>query len=253
MGINRSRHTDKLLGALDVIGFAVCCCSVGAERHFGLHTGHYLLRGLLLFSSGGTPFSFCTLDIVCFAVSCCPAVAYRHFILRLGHYSLRGLLLPGGGISPFCSAHWTLLASRSLVARWWHIAILLCTLDIVCFAVFCCPGGGISPFCFAHWTLLASRTVVTRQWHIAILFCALDILCFAIFRNPAIGGAPGVREQQETCESQKHPVGKNQKRSAGGVHEVKKFAKQNKINEPNGVAICHERKTKETQSSIFQD
>ena len=93
MGINRSRHTDKLLGALDIIGFAVCCYS---------------------------------------------AVAYRHFILHIENHSLRNLLQLGNR------------------------------------------------------------------------------------------GRARVHEQQETCESQKHPVGKNQKRSAGGVHELQKTAKQNK-------------------------
>ena len=37
---------------------------------------------------------------------------------------------------------------------------------------------------------------------------------------------------------------KNNKRSAGGVHESQKKAKQKKINVPNGVAVCHKRKTK---------
>ena len=77
------------------------------------------------------------------------------------------------------------------------------------------------------------------MWHTAISFCALKIIRFAISCNPAIGGAPGVREQQETCECRKHPICKNQKRSAGGVHELQKTAKQNKINAPRNMALCH--------------
>ena len=185
----------------------------------------------------------CALEVVCFAVFCCSVVAERLFALRIGCCLLRGLLLPSRGVSPFDSAHWMLLALQSLVARLWHIAILFCALDVVCFAVCCCsavaerhfglrigccllcslllPGCGILPFYSAHWRLFASRSVVARWWHIAILFCALDILCFAIFCNSAIGGAPGVHEQQETCESSKHLMCKNNKRAASGVHELK--------------------------------
>ena len=85
------------------------------------------------------------------------------------------------------------------------------------------------PFQSAHWTLLASRTVVTRQWHIAILLCTLDIVCFAVSCNSAIGGAPGAREQQETCESRKHLMCKNNKRPPVERRKYFNFTPLNKI------------------------
>ena len=105
----------------------------------------------------------CALDVACFADCCCSVVAERHFSLRTGHYSLRGLLLPGGGISPFWSAHWTLLASQSLVARLWHTAISFCTLEVICFAVCCCSVVAERLFHSAPWTFFASQSLATRQ------------------------------------------------------------------------------------------
>ena len=84
-------------------------------------------------------------------------------------------------------------------------AVLVCALDVVCFADFCCP-------------VVAERHFGLRIGH-------------SLLRNLLQLGNRGrarVREQQETCESQKHPVGKNQKRSAGGVHELQETAKQKK-------------------------
>ena len=118
-----------------------------------------LVCNLLLLGWGGTPFwsahwtllasrtvvtrqwrnaiLVCALDVVCFAVFCCSAGAYRHSTLRIGCCCSCELLLLGRGGTAFWSAHWTLLASRTVVTRQWHIAILLCTLDILCFAISC--------------------------------------------------------------------------------------------------------------------
>ena len=176
---------------LDVVCFAVSCCPAVAERHFGLRIGCCLLRGLLLFGSGRTPFWS------------------AHWI---GCCLLRGLLLLGRGVSPFWFAHWMLFASRSVVVRRGQNAILVCALDVVCFAVCCCPAGayrhstlriggccscrllllgwGGTPFWSAHWMLLLLRTVVTRQGRNAILVCALGVVCFAVSCCSAGGISP---------------------------------------------------------------
>ena len=128
----------------------------------------------------------------------------KSLVVRVGRNSILvcNLLLLGWGGTPFWSAHWTLLASRTVVTRQWRNAILVCALDVVCFAVCCCPAGayrhstlrigcccscellllgrGVSPFWFAHWVLFASRSVVARRGWNAILVCALDAVCFAV-------------------------------------------------------------------------
>ena len=130
--------------------------------------------------------------------------AYRYFGLRIGHSWLRGLLLFVRGRNTF----------------------LLCTLDVIGFAVCCCLCGGRTPF----------------------LFCGLDILCFADFCYSAVAyrhlflhiennslrnlsqlgnqGAPGAHELQETCESQKYPICMNGKRPPVECVNYKKNAKK---------------------------
>ena len=106
-----------LVCALDAVCFAVSCCSVVAERHFALHFGHCLLRGLLLPGGGHIAILLCALDVVCFAVCCYSVGAERHFGLRIGCCLLRGLLLLGSGRTPFWSAHWRLLLLQTVVTR----------------------------------------------------------------------------------------------------------------------------------------
>ncbi len=127
----------------------------------------------------------------------------KSLVVRVGRNSILvcNLLLLGWGGTPFWSAHWTLLASRTVVTRQWRNAILVCALDVVCFAVFCCSAGayrhstlrigcccscellllgrGVSPFWFAHWMLFASRLLLPGGGHIAILLCALDVVALA--------------------------------------------------------------------------
>ena len=130
---------------LDVVCFAVSCCPAGGISPFYSAHWRLLLLQTVVTRQGRNAILLCTLDIACFAVSCCPAVAYRHFILRTGGYLLCGLLLFSSGGTPFCFAHWTLFASRSLVVRQWRNAILVCALDIVCFAIPCNSAIGGAP------------------------------------------------------------------------------------------------------------
>ena len=134
---------------------------------------------MLLVGGGRNAILVCTLDITRFADFCCPVGAYRHLIPLIGCCLLCSLLLPGCGISPFYSAHWRLFALRSVVVRWWRNAILVCALDIVCFADCCCSVVAERHFHFAHWKFCASQSLVARWWQNAILVCALDIVCFA--------------------------------------------------------------------------
>ena len=139
-------------------------------------------------------------------------MAYRYFGLRIGHSWLQGLLLFVRGRNTF----------------------LLCTLDVIGFAVCCCPAEAYRLF------ILRIENNSLRN---------LSHLCNR--------GRARVREQQETCECQKHPIYKNQKRSAGGVRELQKNAKQKRINAPNNMAICHRRWTKDfleimVKTSIYQ-
>ena len=60
-----------------------------------------------------------------------------------------------------------------------------------------------------------------------------------------------MHELKETCESQKHLICMNNKRPAGGMHELQKSAKQKKINEPNREAICHGQKKKRPNLRFF--
>ena len=93
--VARLWHIAISFCALEVICFAVCCCSAGGISPF--YSAHWMLLLLrtVVTRKGRIAILVCTLDVVCFAVCCCPAVAYRHFILRLGHSLLRNPLQLG--------------------------------------------------------------------------------------------------------------------------------------------------------------
>ena len=157
----------------------------GAYRHSTLRIGGCCSCRLLLLGRGGTPFWFAYWMLFASRSLVARRGAYRHSTLRIGGCCSCRLLLLGRGGTPFCSALWTLLALQSLVARLWHIAILFCALEVICFAVCCCSvvaerhfvlhighcllrglllsGSGGTPFWSAHWTLFASQSLATRQ------------------------------------------------------------------------------------------
>ena len=117
--------------------------------------------------------------------------AYRYFGLRIGCCLFRGLLLFVRGRNTF----------------------LLCTLDVIGFAVCCCPAE-------------AYRLFILRIENNSL-------------RNPLqVGnqGAPGAHELQETCESQKYPICMNSKRPPVECVNHKK-TRSKKISVPNGVAF----------------
>ena len=154
--VRRGRNAI-LLCALEVVALADCCYSAGAYRHFGLRIGCCLLCGLLLPGGGVSPFWSAHWVLFALRSVVVRRGAYRHSTLRIGGCCSCRLLLLGWGGTPFWSALWTLLALRSVVARLWHIAILFCALEVICFTVCCCPAGG----------------------HIAILLCALEVVALA--------------------------------------------------------------------------
>ena len=93
--VGRQWRNAFLLCALDVVCFAVCCCSAVAERLFALRTGHYSLRGLLLPGCGIPPFHSAHWRL--FALRSVVVRWWRNafFILHIGHSLLRNPLQLG--------------------------------------------------------------------------------------------------------------------------------------------------------------